>query len=128
MREDVISQSEDTNLTWWIKIDIFKSDAPNLASSHYRVDDEYRRSLRSLIQRPPFSVLPLTICRNGSLILRPAQEDVYLTQKLNDYFEGDAWWFRSIEILRDSNGRESGFLLAANGNQVQKLRFTRKQD
>jgi CubicO group peptidase (beta-lactamase class C family) len=54
-------------------------------------------------------------------------EDVVLTQKLDDYFESDNWWFRDIQIERDLEGRVTGFRLGADYNQVQNLRFVRRQ-
>jgi CubicO group peptidase (beta-lactamase class C family) len=64
---------------------------------------------------------------NGKLVCRHLyNEDVVLTQKLDDYFESEAWWFRDIQIERDSTGRVAGFRLGADSNQVQHLRFVRQ--
>ena len=65
--------------------------------------------------------------RDGKLVCRHFyNEDVYLAQKSDNRFESDSWWFKSITIQRDPEGKVTGFLLDADGRQVRNLKFIRK--
>lgn len=55
-------------------------------------------------------------------------EDVLLERLDRDYYISDQWWFTKVRFIRNKQNRVQGFLLNADGDQIQNLRFNRKFD
>jgi CubicO group peptidase (beta-lactamase class C family) len=67
------------------------------------------------------------ILDKGRLVLTHLHnQDVWLKRVDQDFYISDQWWLSKVHFVRDKQNRVKGFLLTADSDQIQNLRFIRE--